>query len=176
MRKQIDLIRQGGRVNRYHAKLVVFPESVAEHSFYVAWLAWMYGAYTGAGPSSALLMACLQHDLPEAVTGDMPGPTKRLLGGEKFAEFEQKVLHDHDMFDVATVLTDAERELLRWCDNLSGYMKCRQETEMGNRYLMSTQLNYLRYLEDQIAATKYLKPEVLKRMMTSVEGETDVHA
>lgn len=175
MRKLFDIIRQGGRVQRFHCKPVIYQENVAEHSFYVAWVVWAYSNAVGREPSPKLLMACLQHDLAESVTGDMPSPTKRKLGKEAFNAFEAEVLDTFGMPDFAQDLDGPDTELLKWGDNLAGYMKCLQETQMGNRYLDRTRRNYLAYLQEQIVTTEYMDQEVMKQMIATVEGETDVH-
>lgn len=62
------------RCNRY--------ENVAEHSFYVGIMAYQLAYQLGLGEAEAryCLKMGLMHDLPEAVTGDIPFLTRRAMG------------------------------------------------------------------------------------------------
>lgn len=62
------------RCNRY--------ENVAEHSFYVGIIAYQLACAIGLGETEAryCLKMGLMHDLPEAVTGDIPFLTRRAMG------------------------------------------------------------------------------------------------
>lgn len=62
------------RCNRY--------ENVAEHSFYVGIMAYQLACAVGLDETNAryCLKMGLMHDLPEAVTGDIPFLTRRALG------------------------------------------------------------------------------------------------
>ena len=62
------------RCNRY--------ENVAEHSFYVGIISYQLACAVGLGETEAryCLKMGLMHDLPEAVTGDIPFLTRRALG------------------------------------------------------------------------------------------------
>lgn len=62
------------RCNRY--------ENVAEHSFYVGLIAYQLACAIGLSKTEAqyCLKMGLMHDLPEAVTGDIPFLTRRALG------------------------------------------------------------------------------------------------
>lgn len=175
MRKQLNLVRQGGRVQRFHGKPLILQENVAEHSFYVAWVVTEYcREERGELPSSKLLVACLQHDLAEAVTGDIPSPTKKALGSEAFDAYEAEILVLHEMEDFVADLDARDTELLKFGDNLAGYMKCLQEIAMGNRFIERSLRNYHAYLTRQMSTVQHLDPDIMRKMMAAAEGETDV--
>jgi len=70
---QVRAILNGGDVRRFHTYRMLRENTVAQHSFYVAWwcaLIWEMK------PSANLLLAAMQHDLGEYHVGDMPSFTK----------------------------------------------------------------------------------------------------
>lgn len=69
-------------VQRWSMVRVLRPQNVAEHSWKVAMLAWRLCQYEGFDPlrTAEVVMCALTHDLSEVLTGDLPSPTKRLLG------------------------------------------------------------------------------------------------
>jgi 5'-deoxynucleotidase YfbR-like HD superfamily hydrolase len=48
------------------------------------------------------------------------------------------------------MLSTDEAELLKFCDNMAGYLKCRYEAQLGNRHLHSIALRYREYIEANI--------------------------
>lgn len=130
LRKKLELVLSGGSVRRYHTVPTVHPETVAAHSYLVAWCC----AVLVDACSSYLLLAALQHDIAEYVTGDLPAPTKRQLGiSAQFACYEEEVLRAHAHTDHHTQLTDEERRILKLADRCSGMLYCVQERRIGNR-------------------------------------------
>jgi uncharacterized protein len=78
-----DIAHALSRIERYggHSKS---PINVAAHSVAVAWIL----EWQGWGPETQLEGLC--HDMPEAYTGDVIQPLKRMLG-EGFAVIERRV-------------------------------------------------------------------------------------
>lgn len=165
---QLELVLKGGRVWRYHTKHLTRPESVAEHHHMVAWLAWIY---TEGAASARLLMACLSHDLPEHVTGDLPSPTKRLMPGLKDA----LAMAEDNVFKAAGVpnfehdLTPEDAEVLKFCDNFAGWLKCKWEAKLGNTTLANTESRYRAYLELLVADATTLSRERCYDMMDAIQ-------
>lgn len=59
------------------------PQTVAEHSYRVAiMVSWMLGM----GLDCLTLTRALSHDVEEARTGDIPGPTKRILSSDIYGD------------------------------------------------------------------------------------------
>ncbi len=143
---QISMILRGGAVKRYHTVRTIATETVAEHSFLVAWCATVLSC---GKPSASLLLACLQHDITEAETGDMPSPTKREMGiKEQFSEHEVKVLHRNDHVDASGELTDTERRTLKLADICAGMLFCIQERTMGNKFIAESYTNFRSYADE----------------------------
>lgn len=60
-------------------------ESIADHSYRVALLAWLIASLDGDGPRvdpNRVLLVALAHDLPEALAGDLPPYDAEILPGE----------------------------------------------------------------------------------------------
>jgi putative hydrolase of HD superfamily len=74
---------------------VSHPESVAEHTFCVAFLAMILADFVEEEVDGERLLAiALLHDLGEAVTGDLPEPALRFLPGSAKREAEEAVLRE----------------------------------------------------------------------------------
>jgi 5'-deoxynucleotidase YfbR-like HD superfamily hydrolase len=139
----LQMVLMGGRVARFHTRPTLKSESVAEHSYLVAWLVTMITVT----PSANLLLACLAHDLPEYVLGDMPSPAKKRLGvRDAFRREEANLFAEASMPDYEALLTPKETEVLAFCDNFAGYLKCVYERQMGNALLKGAEANYRAYL------------------------------
>ncbi len=75
-------LRDLAYVPRWSIVRVAKPQSVAEHSFFVAMYADMIAELINwryRGNRENLIRAALWHDVEECYTGDIPGPTKREL-------------------------------------------------------------------------------------------------
>ncbi len=136
---QLEAVCAGGLVTRYHAKPTLLRENVAEHSYYVAWLCRLLVPDC----SKNLLLAALAHDIPEWKFGDIPSPTKKLLGTSALAEAEDQEL---DNLGFLVTLTEEETFTLKLADNLAGMTYCLRECQMGNQHLSVTFDRYRRYI------------------------------
>jgi len=126
--QQLEFTRDGGAVKRMHTVRTHNPQSVAEHSYGVAWLVW---ALSDEAPSANLLMAALAHDVPEVEVGDIPSPTKRVLGGSAMQSLEDKAMLDHNI--PVFELTEQEALILKVADMLELAFYCVDEHNLGNR-------------------------------------------
>lgn len=142
--KQLDLVMSGGAVKRFHVMPTLKEESVAQHSFLVAWLV----TIIEPNPSANLLLACLQHDLAEVATGDIPSTSKRRFNLST-TEFEAEILKDAGHKNYVVTLSDCEKRLLKVADIFSGMLFCLNEIIFGNSHpqLRQTFDNYRSYLE-----------------------------
>jgi len=68
---------------------IAHPESVADHSFATALIAWRLARREGLDGERVLLMA-LFHDFHEARLGDIPSPEKEARGKESVQEAERE--------------------------------------------------------------------------------------
>lgn len=158
--QQLELIESGGRVKRYHTVPTIATESVAAHSYLVAWFVKLLSAGT---PRAELLLAALQHDIAEFITGDLPSPSKKSLGiSYQFERYEQAVMMDFSHEDYASQLSLDELHVLKMADCLAGMSFCIQERKMGNQFIESAFKNYSRYVEDM----KPRNPEEAELILT----------
>lgn len=125
---KFDFIMAAGRTIRCHATPCIKPQSVADHSWGVAALAWWVTAGQATG---ALMAAAMAHDAAECVTGDIPSPTRSQLNlNPILEELEASILTPYGM---SIVLTWEEERILRFCDIAELAMYCIREIELGNR-------------------------------------------
>jgi 5'-deoxynucleotidase YfbR-like HD superfamily hydrolase len=140
---QLRLILCGGRVRRFHAKPMIKDETVAEHQHLVAWIATL----VSGSPRAELLLACLSHDLPECDLGDLPSPAKRLMQLEAaYQREEANIYKAAGMPNYYELLTAEEKIILKFADNVAGYLRCVYEKELGNQYLGKTTETYYLYI------------------------------
>jgi 5'-deoxynucleotidase YfbR-like HD superfamily hydrolase len=129
-------------VRRYHTAPVIRTQTVSEHSWAVAQLA----LWVAPACRREVLVAALNHDLPELHTGDLPAPVKwdNPLLGDYLAKVEQTF---HDDNGTHVTLTAEEQHLLKWCDMAELVAWCFEEFEMGNKRLLPVILRGLQYLQ-----------------------------
>ena len=115
------------RCNRY--------QSVAEHSFYVTLLAKEIAELLGY-PKSTIAMVvekAMVHDVPEAVTGDIPFLTRRAL--DKVALANLDAMAEKEMgIDLSAPL--AVLEIVNYADALEFALYLKEERESGNTNLI----------------------------------------
>lgn len=150
---RLGLIMASSAVIRYHTQRCIRPETVGEHSYIVAHLCWILAEINGFEVSSSLLKASLIHDMPEAVTGDIPSPVKRIIAGETsvasiLSRLESDVLKKVGIEDIS--LTPIEERILRIADIFSGCMYCFYEVEgFGNKHMSKVLETYISYAEKE---------------------------
>lgn len=127
--KMVEFVINGGQVRRWHTWPVIKEDSVAAHSFGVAW--WCILIYNFR-PGVFLLMAALQHDLTEFATGDMPAQVKLDEDlGRAMGVLEQRSLDLSGM--PLAALTEEEQLVLVFADKLDGITCMVRERRFGNR-------------------------------------------
>ena len=73
-------LRDASYVPRWSIVRTVRPQSVADHSFYVAvYAAQIADAIDWDGPTGMLMKYALVHDLDEILSGDIAGPAKKII-------------------------------------------------------------------------------------------------
>jgi 5'-deoxynucleotidase YfbR-like HD superfamily hydrolase len=145
--KTLRLILEGGHVERFHTVPTHLRETVGHHSFCVAWLTCLMSP-ADTGPSVALLMAALQHDIAEVETGDIPAPFKRRNPAVKIECDVQEAgaLAAHGLPDFAAGLTDHEAVILKLADSLAGMAFCLHERKLGSRHIITSFANFSQYV------------------------------
>lgn len=134
---QLKRVLYGGDTVRFHTMHMNRRPDVAGHSFRVAWLCYIL---TDGQALQRLIMAALAHDLAEGDVlggpvgmGDMPSPTKRMLGiRERFAECEEELMYQSGLPGMEHWLSEEERCVLKLADNMAGMLECLQERRSGN--------------------------------------------
>lgn len=91
-------------VPRWCVVPTINKQNVAEHSFHVAWLCVWVSARVGLPVSAYSLIVALTHDAEEAVTGDMPTPSKPASASE--ATLDRCVLKVADCLEAALFLSE----------------------------------------------------------------------
>lgn len=142
LRKQLEFLRAGGDVNRYHSTRTIVAETVAHHSFGVAWLCWLLSE---EAPRAELLVAAMAHDIAEHVVGDIPAPTKRALSiGAAIAAMEDIEVERAGI--VVPSITEEEKRVLKMADVMDGMLFCIRERGLGNSYIRIIFERYRAYL------------------------------
>lgn len=135
-------VRLGGEVKRYHALRTVSSQTVAEHSYGVAW--WC-ALLTDMQPGQNLLLHALAHDVAEAKVGDIPSPVKRELGiSGQMEDMEAAYMEECDLG--LPDLTEEEVVILKLADCLDGVAFCLQEVAYGNVQMSSVASRYGDYM------------------------------
>ncbi len=138
-------------VQRYHTRSLIKGETVGHHSACAAWLAgqlWL--DIHGTQPSSFLLMAVLEHDAPELVTGDVPATAKWRSSELTRALQSLEVGVEKDFGFVAnSELSGDEKEILKMADILQLCFKAVGEIHMGNRNMIEILSNGLNFVEEK---------------------------
>lgn len=148
LRARLSFIRQGSETERYHTKRMIQRNDVGHHSFHVAWLAWLMGvARCDEVNPESIVMAALNHDLAEHVTGDMPGDFKREMGlRESFSQYEAELFSSVG-FVFENALSAEEQRILKLADMMEGCFFCIGEASLGNQRVGVIYGNYRGYLD-----------------------------
>lgn len=141
-------------MGRFHTQFLLKPENVAEHTFGLLNILLLL---TDGQVRAELLVAALQHDMGEYLSGDVPSPVKRSSAEARTAINNIEAIGLRDIYDEPTVgLSDWEYLLLKTADSLDGLFKCYEERQMGNYSLTHEGDpigdNYALYLESQLPA------------------------
>lgn len=127
---RFSLARQAQRVIRCHTEPTRHIQSVGEHTFGVLCLVM---ELTNGNPSPELVKAALHHDIPEAITGDIPSPamwrSEALRAGA--AVLEDEILEKYALTS-ASELSKTDLRILRIADLLELVMFSVEEAERGD--------------------------------------------
>lgn len=154
---KLEVIERGGDVKRYHAITTLRQDTVAQHSFHVAWIATLlWTSWKGDTPSAHLLLAALSHDLAEFEFGDIPAPTKRAVAAfERMDHLEQAFLEQRG-FEYHNFLSEDERYILHLADSLDGLRFCTAELCLGNFAIQDVRDRFAEYVRKRLE----LRPDV----------------
>jgi len=124
----LELARVAARTKRCHTKSVIHQQGVGEHTFNA--LVILDAVYPDADKN--VWRAMLYHDLPEAVTGDVPAPAK--WDNPKLEEALREVEEDiHLDYQTKTFLSEEEHRYVKFADIMELVFYGIEEYMMGNR-------------------------------------------
>lgn len=161
------LYREAGAVSRYHTVRTLRQQDLSSHSHNVAML--VHLLYPEC--RKELLLACMYHDLPELVTGDIPAPAKRasVKLGLLLEEMEKGTAPLHQDFG----LTPFEEAVLKWCDTFELVLFCTEEMLMGNSYALAPLRKGLSWCESYpLVLDHTMVGPTAKSLLTSVRAAT----
>jgi 5'-deoxynucleotidase YfbR-like HD superfamily hydrolase len=152
--ERLKILRAGGGVIRYHTWPTLRQQRVSEHTFGVMQI--LAEITPPAQLSRNLLLAAMNHDVSELLTGDIPSPAKtfypdlRAAANAATTDFEESL-------GIRLSLTKKEAALLKWADMYECLIWSLEEMQMGNRRVQVIVRNAIDYLDvmptpNQIAA------------------------
>lgn len=135
--KDLILLRQAFRIQRFHTVPLIRSQTVGEHTAGVIALA----CYLNGGYSEDLMRAALFHDIGEILTGDVPHNVKKDNPDlrRELRRIEAMVLPPGD-------LNSEQRRALNVADMLECIWKCTEEIQMGNLCLDLVRKRAIGYL------------------------------
>lgn len=155
LERQISFVRQGGEVKRSHTQLTLTADTVAAHSYGVAWFCYFLSS---GNPSAALLMHALAHDTAEYIVGDIPAPAKRGLDiRHKYAHLEDELVESVGL--ALPSLIPEERQILAAADTFDLAFYCIKERSLGNRNLDGM----FRTCGEYLAERCFSNPEIIRK-------------
>lgn len=136
------LMRDAAAVKRYHTQRTIRQQPVGEHSFGMLLL--IDQVYPEC--RKEVWRAIMHHDLPELMTGDMPGPMKRASPqlGVLMEELEQDLAPLYQDIDLST----HEVAVIKWCDKVELVLWCLEEAKMGNLYALDPVVTALGWMAE----------------------------
>lgn len=141
----LQLYRTAARVERCHNVPPLHRQTVGEHTF------GMLGILRLVKPeaSKVLLLSVIDHDVPEAVTGDIPSPMlhtySELSRGDKAAASD--VISKHKLFDPSEDLTPDEYKVYKFCDRMELALFAIEEADSGNIKMLRLYYTVMRSIE-----------------------------
>ena len=139
-----------GQVRRWHNNPhIIRQQDVIQHSGGMAtWISLLH-----PDPSVKLLKAALHHDLPELVTGDMPGWAKRNNPElETLLQRLEDKVNDKFLLVTEADLTEEEIRWLRSCDLFDAWLFALQNVVASNHFFQGTLNKCTRSIRDGFKA------------------------
>lgn len=172
MKPSVKFLYAGGAVRRFHVVPTIKEDSVAQHSFGVAWMCYLLWHEDTEGQIPAeLLLAALSHDLAEQYTGDVPAPAKRTLGlRSQFRQYEAEIENNNGV-EFFSRLGSEERRVLKIADCMDGAARCAIEVAMGNSWARVPYNRFVAYLEELAMTPRDRR--VLEEVTQLLKGEQD---
>ena len=141
-------------INRFSIYHVNRPETVAEHSYYVAYYAWKIAKdFEKAGVEidiKKLLEKALVHDLEETKTGDIITHAKTPIIKQELKKISKEILPA----DIYNIWKDARDEsiegrIIEFVDNYEVLVYLLEEIKGGNKHMVSIFETQIRKLKQE---------------------------
>lgn len=147
--KRLLTIYEAGRVRRLHTTPHHQPYTVASHSWGMAML--LFLLYPDENPPRNLVRACLEHDVPELLVGDVPWSAKaRWPFYEHAVETAERIVANELNLASVSIVEGGSRDIiwLRALDRLELLLFCLSEERLGNRALAEVASTCSRHLAE----------------------------
>jgi len=146
-------------------------ESVAEHTFRVAFIGYVLGSMEKNVDGNRIIKMCLLHDLPEARTGDLNYMNKKYVEVDEekaIRELTETVPFGDDLKNIINEFNEAETKeslLANDADQLELILSLKEYKDLGNKYADE----WIFY------AIKRLKTEVAKDLAEKILNTDSTH-
>ena len=153
----IDRMRLGGHVRRFHTRQTIGHQTVAEHSWGVAMMCYHLseGEGFGAGmdaPSKNLIFAALTHDVAEYDTGDVPATAK--WANAHLQQILNRAESDvNGELGLLVHLSTFDMYVFKAADMLELMWFCYEQLKMGNQNLEDIWINGRNWLLKHIESS-----------------------
>jgi len=147
-------------VNRWQIVRRLKDQNLAEHQYFVALYARQVAHVIGwKGDIGALLTAALVHDIGELISGDLPGPFKRLFSGQMWGDVEAEIdgiLHERGLWRPHRNDDDVDL-ILKVADLIDEAGWLHDEINLGNTSLVNVLSNTMQRLHEAVNALTVIK-------------------
>lgn len=129
-------IRHFSVVRRWATLRLIQSQNLAEHSFYVGFYADQIAAFIGLCSLDRLAVAdyARVHDASEVVSGDQPGPWKRLVQDkERVSVVEKRVVAERFGEDASSDPSPIARAVVKVADSIDELMFLANDFQLGNK-------------------------------------------
>ncbi|MFA5936705.1 MAG: YfbR-like 5'-deoxynucleotidase [Candidatus Paceibacterota bacterium] len=126
-------LRGLNHVHRWNFHPTLRRENVAEHSFWVAIIAYVISSRTGCICPGDVILSAILHDAEEAVTGDMPSLVKRFVNWEP-VEQEARDTLTNDVALSTAIEFSKKAGFIKIADMVSALMYATEQVQCGNTH------------------------------------------
>ena len=189
MYKFFALLNRMKWINRWGLMKNTYTENLQEHSHQVAIISHALCVisneyfFTDLNPEKAMVLAEF-HDISEIITGDMPTPIKyaneelksnykniEVMAANKIIDMLPEEMQKHYSF-ISDCESEKEWPYVKAADTLSAYIKCLNETDIGNKDFADAENNIkqkLLNMSQTIPALKKFMAEYLPAYNTPID-------
>jgi 5'-deoxynucleotidase YfbR-like HD superfamily hydrolase len=166
----LGVLLASGNVTRCHTLPTIKPQTVGAHTWRT--LVILHWLYAPGHPPSGLTHALLVHDMPEILTGDMPGNTKHAHPALKNAldKIEKQFLAEQGIEEPK--LNSVSEDILNLCDSADLVMYALDEIDMGNINMVPVAIKARKMMYEHLSSLEQ-SSATTERMEILVRGITE---